>query len=98
MASARRLLTFLPAAEPARADRARLLARGLAARVDRGPARALLVSTVDGEPASRSPLARAFVDAGFTASASGLHRRARPTAAAAPVVADADDATPASEA
>jgi ATP-dependent Lhr-like helicase len=87
----RPLLTFLPTTEPARSERARLLARALAARVDRGPARAMLLSTVDGEPAARSSLAPAFVAAGFTASASGLHRRARPTTPGGPTV-DVDDA------
>jgi hypothetical protein len=35
----------------------------------------LLVSTIDGLDASRSPLAPAFVHAGFTRSAQGLLKR-----------------------
>jgi ATP-dependent Lhr-like helicase len=85
------VLTFLPADEPARTEKARILARALAARADRGPARALLLGSIDGLPPSRSPLLRPFVDAGFTSSASGLLRRAGRTT---PPSADTDDAPP----
>ncbi|HEY8091690.1 MAG TPA: crosslink repair DNA glycosylase YcaQ family protein, partial [Polyangiaceae bacterium] len=85
------VLTFLPADEPVRTEKARVLARALAARADRGPARALLLTTIDGLPPSRSPLLRAFVDAGFTSSAGGLLRRAARTI---PPSADTGDASP----
>jgi ATP-dependent Lhr-like helicase len=71
------LLTFLPADEPARTDAARRLAAALAARVDQAGLRALLVSSVDGVEAARSPLARVFADAGFIATMHGLQRRGR---------------------
>jgi ATP-dependent Lhr-like helicase len=69
------LLTFLPPEEPARSDAANRLARALADRVDRGKHRALLVATVDGVDAARSPLAQAFAAAGFTATLRGLLKR-----------------------
>jgi hypothetical protein len=69
------LLTFLPADEPARSDAAHRLARALAERVERGKHRALLIASVDGVEASRSPLAPAFVAAGFTATLRGLLKR-----------------------
>jgi ATP-dependent Lhr-like helicase len=75
------LLTFLPPDDPARTDASRRLAAALAARVDQAGLRALLVSTVDGVEAARSPLARVFVDAGFTATMHGLLRRGRGTRA-----------------
>jgi ATP-dependent Lhr-like helicase len=76
------LLTFLPAEEPLRSQQALRLARALGTRVDRGRARALLVSTIDGVDAARSPLARVFVEAGFTPSSHGLLRRGAPPGAA----------------
>jgi len=69
------LLTFLPDEEPARSAAARTLAGALAALVDRGPRRALLVATVDGVEAARSPLAPLFAEAGFTATMHGLLKR-----------------------
>ena len=69
------LLTFLPPEEPARSDAAHRLASALADRVDRGKHRALLVATVDGVDAARSPLAPAFATAGFTATLRGLLKR-----------------------
>jgi ATP-dependent Lhr-like helicase len=69
------LLTFLPPEEPARTDIAHRLARALADRVERGKHRALLIATVDGVDAARSPLAPAFAAAGFTATLRGLLRR-----------------------
>jgi len=69
------LLTFLPPDEPARSDAAHRLARALADRVERGKHRALLVGTVDGVAAARSPLAPVFAAAGFTATLRGLLKR-----------------------
>ena len=69
------LLTFLPPEEPARSDAAHRLAHALADRVERGKHRALLVATVDGVDAARSPLAQAFAAAGFTATLRGLLKR-----------------------
>jgi ATP-dependent Lhr-like helicase len=69
------LVTFLPEAEPERSSRARALAHALGSLVDRGHRPALLVSTVDGQVASRSALAPVFVEAGFTPSAQGLLKR-----------------------
>jgi hypothetical protein len=43
--------------------------------VERGKHRALLIATVDGVDAARSPLAPAFAAAGFTATLRGLLRR-----------------------
>jgi ATP-dependent Lhr-like helicase len=71
------LLTFLRAEEPRRSEDARALARSLATLVDGGRRRALLVSTVDGIEAARSPLARLFVEAGFAATMRGLLKRGR---------------------
>ena len=69
------LLTFLPPEEPARSSAAHRLARALADRVEHGRHRALLISTVDGVEAARSPLAPAFVAAGFGATLRGLLKR-----------------------
>jgi ATP-dependent Lhr-like helicase len=78
----RPLLTFLPDDEPARSDGARRLALALAGRVERGDLRALLIATVDGVAAARSPLVPAFVAAGFSPSSRGLLKRAPPPPAA----------------
>jgi hypothetical protein len=71
------LLTFLPDEQLEGGEGAGALASALAQRVDERGLRALLVSTIDGVPAARSPLAPAFLEAGFTPSAQGLLRRAR---------------------
>ncbi len=52
-----------------------LLAHALGALVETGERRALLVSTVDGIPAADSPLAGAFVAAGFASTSRGLLKR-----------------------
>jgi ATP-dependent Lhr-like helicase len=88
------VITFLPPDEPARSVAARRLATALADRVDRGGHRALLLSSVDGVEAARSPLAGAFVAAGFTATMHGLLKRGRGGAPAD----DAEDAAPTPEA
>ncbi len=78
------LLTFLPQDEPLRTTLARHLAAALGSLVDSGAMRALLVSTVDGAEAARSPLAPLFVEAGFSPSSHGLLRRATRRAADEP--------------
>jgi ATP-dependent Lhr-like helicase len=74
------VLTFLPEDEGARAEGAHSLARGLAGLVDSGARPALLVGSIDGVDASASPLAAAFVRAGFVGTARGLLKR-RPASA-----------------
>jgi ATP-dependent Lhr-like helicase len=69
------LLTFLPPEDPARSSAAHRLARALADRVEHGRHRALLISTVDGIEAARSPLAPAFAAAGFSTTLRGLLKR-----------------------
>jgi ATP-dependent Lhr-like helicase len=71
------LVTFLPDPAAARSDAASRLARALGEHVDRGKHRALLISTIDGIDAARSPLAPAFAAAGFGATMHGLLRRGR---------------------
>ncbi len=66
------VLTFLPETEPDRSEAADALAHGLGTLVDGRARRALLVSTIDGHDAARSPLAPAFLRAGFAATARGL--------------------------
>ncbi|HXN33743.1 MAG TPA: DEAD/DEAH box helicase, partial [Polyangiaceae bacterium] len=70
------LLTFLPEDEPVRSEAAQALAQGLGKLVDSRARRALLVSSIDGTDAARSPLAPVFVRAGFAATARGLLRGA----------------------
>jgi ATP-dependent Lhr-like helicase len=65
------LLTFLPAEEPARGSGARALAGALAGLVEEGRRRALLLSTIDGAPASASDLSSIFVAAGFVRTGNG---------------------------
>ncbi|WP_434048342.1 MULTISPECIES: DEAD/DEAH box helicase [Sorangium] len=79
----RSLTTFLPEAEPERGDAIRAIASALAALVSEGRRRAVLVATIDGEPAHSSPLARALADVGFTSGAHGYLKRA-PTAERGP--------------
>jgi ATP-dependent helicase Lhr and Lhr-like helicase len=57
------------------ASAATALAEALAAMVDGGEKRALLVATVDGVEASASPVAASFVAAGFASTARGLLKR-----------------------
>jgi ATP-dependent helicase Lhr and Lhr-like helicase len=73
------ILTFLPENEPDRAHAASHLARCLAARVDDGAPgrRALLIETIDREPASASPLGPALEEAGFVLGARGWMKRAK---------------------
>jgi ATP-dependent Lhr-like helicase len=70
------LHTFLPADEPARAHAARALAQALAALVDDGRRKALLIDRVDGEETAASYLAQALRSAGFTPGIKGFLKRA----------------------
>ncbi|WP_437878807.1 DEAD/DEAH box helicase [Sorangium sp. So ce513] len=79
----RSLTTFLPEAEPERGEAIRAIASALAALVNEGRRRAVLVATIDGEPAHASPLARALAEVGFTSGAHGYLKRA-PTPERAP--------------
>jgi ATP-dependent Lhr-like helicase len=72
------LLTFLPNDEALRVEAASALARALAALVDGRSRPALLISTIDGVDAARSPLAAAFAGAGFAITARGLFKRRPP--------------------
>jgi ATP-dependent Lhr-like helicase len=73
---ARQLLAFLPDDEPARSIAGRALAGRLAA-FGRGEDRRLplLVSEINGIPASEHPLAPYLVESGFSPSAMGFHVR-----------------------
>jgi ATP-dependent helicase Lhr and Lhr-like helicase len=73
---ARALFTFLPEDEPARSMTARALA-GRLASMGRGEdgRLALLISEINGMPASEHPLAPYLVEAGFSPSAMGFHMR-----------------------
>jgi ATP-dependent Lhr-like helicase len=69
------LLTFLSDEPGARATQAQALATALGSLVDGKRRRALLISTVDGNEASQSPLVPHFVRAGFVATRQGLLKR-----------------------
>jgi ATP-dependent Lhr-like helicase len=69
------LLTFLPPREPERARAAAALARALAAPVDGGERRAVLVSTVDGRPPAESALGPHLETAGFVPGSHGYLKR-----------------------
>ncbi|MDP9148558.1 MAG: hypothetical protein M3O36_01245, partial [Myxococcota bacterium] len=69
------LLTFFPADEGARAAAATALANALAGLVASGERRAVLLSTIDSEPAARSGLGAALYAAGFRATHEGWQRR-----------------------
>ncbi len=70
------LHTFLPEDEPARGQCARALARALAALVDEGRRKALLIARVDGEEVNAARLAPELKAAGFTAGMKGYLKRA----------------------
>jgi len=70
------LQTFLPGEEPERSQSARALARALAALVDEGRRKALLIARVDGEDVDGSSLAPALKEAGFTPGIKGYLKRA----------------------
>ena len=76
------LLTFLPDMEPARTEAARDLAKALAALVDSGRRRAVLISKIDGQDPARSALAPALSEAGFLPGSRGYLKRPPPRAPA----------------
>jgi ATP-dependent Lhr-like helicase len=78
----RQITVYLPEDEPARSTVARALARRLArlARVDEGQP-GLLVSDINGVPASEHPFAPFLSDAGFSPSAMGFQMRRASSAA-----------------
>jgi ATP-dependent Lhr-like helicase len=69
------LLTFLPESDPERGHAAEALASALAALVDGGRRRTLLITRVDGDDPGRSALASRLAAAGFTATSKGWFRR-----------------------
>jgi ATP-dependent Lhr-like helicase len=73
--SDRRLSLFLDQEEPARGHQLQALFGALKSLVGPGKRRVLLIQSIDKEDAPRSPLASAFVSAGFTSGASGLSLR-----------------------
>jgi ATP-dependent Lhr-like helicase len=77
------LLTFLPADDALRARAAAALAGALAELVEAGERRALLLATIDGEPAAKSALSASLHEAGFRVGREGWLRR-RSEAAAIP--------------
>jgi ATP-dependent Lhr-like helicase len=79
------LRTFLPGESPAREAAARALAVALGALANGAQRRALLIATIDGAAAAKSPLAPFFEEAGFERSSRGLLKRAPPPAPASPL-------------
>ena len=71
----RNLMTFLPDSEPEASATSAAIAGALAALVETGRRRVLLVAKVDGEDPSRSPLAPFLREAGFLAGSRGFLKR-----------------------
>jgi ATP-dependent Lhr-like helicase len=71
------ILTFLPTDEPEKSAAASHLARCLAAQVEEGSRRALLIESIDKKPSTESPLGPALEAAGFVLGARGWMKRAR---------------------
>ena len=69
------LLSFLPESEPARSKAGRALAQALAALVDQGRRKALLIARVDGVEAHASALAPHLVAVGFSPGTRGYLKR-----------------------
>ena len=69
------LHAFLPAEEPSRSQSARALAAALAAQVDEGRRKALLIARVDGVEVALSPLAPELRAAGFIPGIKGYLKR-----------------------
>jgi hypothetical protein len=68
-------MTFLPDSEPEASATSAAIAGALAALVETGRRRVLLVAKVDGEDPSRSPLAPFLREAGFLAGSRGFLKR-----------------------
>jgi ATP-dependent Lhr-like helicase len=73
--SDRALATFLAEEEPLRSRHLTALTQALAELVRPGRRTALLIASIDRQSASSSPLASAFIAAGFTPSSAGLALR-----------------------
>ena len=71
-------LIEFPADEPERTEAARALATALAAPVEEGKKRAVLISRIDGEDPASSPLAPFLATAGFVRGSRGWLKRAAP--------------------
>jgi ATP-dependent helicase Lhr and Lhr-like helicase len=71
----RNLVTFLPADEPERSAAAKDLAKTLAALVESGRRRAVLVGTVDGRDPRETPLSTQLVEEGFLWGSRGYLKR-----------------------
>jgi ATP-dependent Lhr-like helicase len=76
----KQLTISLPEDEPGRSVVARAVAKKLASIVDEGSRRALLITEVNDEPVSQSPLAPFLIGEGFAATAQGYQKRAVPHA------------------
>jgi len=72
----KQLIALLPDDEPSRTNVARELAQALASVVTEGRRRALLVTRINDEPASKSALAPFLAEAGFVLTAMGYQLRA----------------------
>ena len=66
-------MTFVSPAD--RLQEARWVAEALAALVDKGSTRIVVISTIDGVPASQSPFANALRDVGFVETIHGYAKR-----------------------
>ena len=73
----KQLFVFLPEDEPVRSIVAREVAKALAAIVLDGKRRALLITEINDEPVSRSPLAPFLVEHGFSPTGMGYQLRHR---------------------
>ncbi|HYM61945.1 MAG TPA: helicase-related protein, partial [Thermoanaerobaculia bacterium] len=71
----KQLAVFLPEDEPSRSRVAHEIAKALASLVQTGRRRALLITEIDNQPASRHPLAPFLAEAGFAPSTMGYQMR-----------------------
>jgi ATP-dependent Lhr-like helicase len=74
------LLSFLPAEEPERTRAARHIASALSGLVDGALRRAIVLATIDGQPARQSALGETLREAGFVAVGEGFVLRGARTA------------------
>ena len=73
----KQLTVFLPEEEPTRGIVGRQIAAALADIVDSGTRRALLLTEINDEPATKSILAPYLAEGGFAATAMGFQKRAK---------------------